>query len=270
MEKAKYVHAGNYGYALVLGASSGRAKFGIVDNTRKTDDGAPVMGVSRKPIEFEGQSETVILDLAAEKLAGLIAKKEAGKFEARNVLLVLPDNVAPRFFELQKQYAACEGDADAVTDIMAKDWMSEAWRESISNIIAAYAGMVESGLNVSAMRQSELNFTDIVSTEDDGSYVEEAALKDGKKICVEDGAIVELQHAKMSNPRMNGMFTVVDRSYTYERDGKEHTISRFAVRRWENVGEEDIPARYSNLMAVNSSLYASLNISRGKVVSIEE
>lgn len=270
MANTVFVNERNYDVA-IIGATDtkGHGRLGWINNE------AGEMVLAKKEFTFEaGQNnehQAAVATLTAEKLVGMVTSGAVK--EGTNVLLVLPDSLAPRFFEARKVMNQHDLDSDdaienAVDDVIqtiSKDWMSEYWLNALADLACAYGAALGAGANVGAVKKSEIYERELVSTLDNGAMAEDEAIKEGAKITVDkDGNIAETELYKAQYLRA-GTYTVIDRSY----DTKKGKVLQFSVNRWEAMDEKFIPNAVANLMDLNKAVSDALPKAKRLTVSAE-
>lgn len=254
-----FVSERNYDVA-IIGATDtkGHGRLGWIDNQ------AGECLLAKNEFTFEtgnnNEHQAAVATLVAQKMTNMV---DNGAIKANtNVLLVLPDSVAPRFFEARKAMnnqdistdEALEEAVDNVIAQVSKDWMTDYWNEALANLVCAYGYALGVGANVGAIKKSEMYERTLESTLDDGVMAEDEAIKDGAKITVDkDGVIAETDLYKAPYLRA-GKYTVIDNSY----DTKKGKVLSFSVNRWENTEDKFIPNSIRNLMNLNKAVSDAL------------
>lgn len=166
----------------------------------------------------------LIVTLLASRLVYLCQNQDIVN---KNILLVVPDSIAPRVFETKKvinQMAggSSEAVAEAITGKIIKSWMPQAWIDALGNFaLAMVAAVCDCKANVDAIKKSELHERTLVDCYD---------VKEGDKITVlKGGFIKDHEGARTSGYVKPGEYTVIDRSY--EKNGE--VIPQFSISRWE-------------------------------------
>ena len=254
-----YVGERNYDVAIIPATDTkGHGRMGWIIN----ETGEAVLAKNEFTFEANGNNEhqAAAATLAAEKMVGMLDSGVIKK--GTNVLLVLPDSVAPRFFEAKKAISGYSMDTeeeletavDAVIEKVSKAWMSEYWNEALANLVCAYGACLQAGANIGAIKKSEIYEKNLESTLDNGVMAEDEAIQAGKKITVgEDGVIAETELYKAPYLRA-GTYTVIDNSYS-TKNGK---VLAFSVNRWENTEDKFIPNAIANLMDLNKAVSDAL------------
>jgi hypothetical protein len=261
MAKAQNVFVGNYDMALFAACDrQGKARIAWVDvNKGEARIGKKLFELAKGE---NSESQANMLSLTA----GALQAKLKNEKESRNVLLVFTDKVAPRFFEIQKEMKTAETLEEVVQEC-TKNWMPEMWQTAIEDMVTAYAGALEAGHLVGAVKASELTFARLegIETAEADPFADEETedveVEDGTKLYIEKGIIKGVvvgeevipcgADAKVVGDRFaTGTFTVVNRGT------EEEPV--LAINRWENTQEEKVPAIYADLMAVNHALWDSL------------
>ena len=269
--KQEFVGERNYDVAVIAATDTkGHGRLGWVNNLTNE------CVLAKKEFTFETgrnhEHQAAAGSLISAKLFAMVESGEIGK--GTNVLLVLPDSLAPRFFEARKAMndyelktqEDTENAANAVINRVVKPWMSQYWQEAIGDLVCAYASCLEKGANVGAVKKSELYERELVSTMDNGVLPEDEAIQAGKKITVDkDGNIAETELYKAPYLRA-GEYTVIDRSFETSSNGK---VLQFSVNRWENTEDRFIPAVIMNLMALNKAVSNALPTVKRMSVMLE-
>lgn len=254
-----YVGERNYDVAIIPATDTkGHGRLGWINNQAKE------LKLAKKEFEFDAgknnEHQAAAATLAAQKMVGML---DEGIIKANtNVLLVLPDSVAPRFFEakkIMKQFSLVtdeevETATNEVTEKVTKDWMSEYWVDALANLVCAYGACLQAGAHVGAIKKSEMYERELESTLDNGVMAEDEAIFDGAKITVDkDGVIAETDLYKAPYLRP-GEYTVIDNSY----ETKNGKVLRYSVSRWESTEDKFIPNSVRNLMRLNKGVSDAL------------
>lgn len=177
----KHVNEWRYDVAIIAATDTrGHGRLGWVNNLTNE------CVLAKKEFTFETgknhEHQAAAGSLIAAKLFNMV---ETGEIkEGTDVLLVLPDSLAPRFFEARKAMSTykletqedTEDAANAVINKVVKPWMSQYWQEAIGDLVCAYASCLEKGANVGAVKKSELYERELVSSMDGGELFEDEAI----------------------------------------------------------------------------------------------
>ena len=240
-----YVSDFNYDVALVVTADKrGNAKLGWID----LEQGQSIVGKNLHKFTVGGNSENqaACLSVIAAKLANMMQKEE---LNGKNVLLILPDSVAPRCFEIKGVVNKLGTDAEFDTlrnQVLAKvikDWMPECWQTSLVEFVTSICCLVtECQASIDCMKKSDLYERELVGSDN---------FEAGQKIIVKKGGEIEGSSAKVSSYTKEGEYTVLDRSY----ETKNGKVQRFSINRWENA---DVPNTVKNLQILNEAVSSAL------------
>jgi hypothetical protein len=220
------VYVNDYNYDMAIMAVSNRQGDGRLGWVKYAEKQCVV---STKEHKFQmgnnNEHQAGALTLVAQRLAFVSQNED---IKGKNILLVVPDSIAPRLFEAKGVINNMRGEsydavAHALVEKLVKDWMSQQWVEAISAFsVAISAAICEGGANVDTIKRSELTERTLQDCFD---------VKAGDKVTVLQGGYIEgHEGARTSSYVKPGVYTVIDRSY----QAKEGVVPQFTVSRWEN------------------------------------
>lgn len=206
------------------------------------------------PVAGNSEHQAGAVTLIASRIAYLLENTD---LTGKNILMVVPDSVAPRVFEAKKVINSMQGEDfeavhSAVVSKIVKDWMTQDWMEALDHLATVMVAAVEGGVNIDGIKKSELHERMLIDCYD---------VKEGDKITVLKGGYIDgHEGARTSGYVKPGEYTVIDRSY----ESKDGIVPQFAISRWENAKAGN---KVTTLIKLNEQVSEALP--QAKVLDIE-